>query len=388
MFDNSKIRKRGNKMKNIAMKNIALFVGIVLFSSGVYAEAREMGCVRQIAEGYATDCAVGCDGTVKCWHIVYGNDGFVGLDEAIDIEGLGGVVQVSVGSYLVCALTETSQVYCWSYSKSENFVDESRLHDSCSEGYRNDNEDAPAIRMSLDSRPVRVPELDGTIQLSATYGSQCALSASGKVRCWGNIAGRDGDFFFPRLIPELGGARKIAAGFGAVCAILDEAGVRCWTFSGGDENIADHHPMAVDVLDRASDLNVSHAFFHAVRPDGTVARWGMRSLYALRSESVPSWLGYYNVGEDPIVVSIPGVSDALTLTGGMNPAACAMRRDGASCWGWLLNRDAPDGTWKEEMEPNENSFSWFHLGVQCAYAIRSKDSAGYVSCDERGWRKI
>jgi alpha-tubulin suppressor-like RCC1 family protein len=138
--------------------------------------------VTQLAAGERHTCALTASGAVRCWGL--GSDGVLGYANKLSVHNaaaagivnLGGIaVQITAGQRHNCALGVDGSVRCWGEGRSGAL------------GYGNtedvgDNE-VPAIAGVVAlSEPVS--------QLAAGDGFTCALLASGAVQCWGS--GDDG----------------------------------------------------------------------------------------------------------------------------------------------------------------------------------------------------
>jgi alpha-tubulin suppressor-like RCC1 family protein len=88
-------------------------------------------------------------------------------------------------------------------------------------------------------QPVHVSGLNsGMKTVKAGYSSTCALSASGKVKCWGyNAYGQLGDNTTTnRLTPvgvyNLDKANTLTVGYYHACVVTAKKAVKCWGYNG------------------------------------------------------------------------------------------------------------------------------------------------------------
>ena len=152
--------------------------------------------------------------------------GFV--DVGADVE------QLAVGNYHTCVLLADRSVKCWGYN----------VDGQLGLGHRNnigDNELPSTLSPLSLGESIR--------QVAAGNNFTCALTESGKVKCWGdNIHGQLGlshtndigddasetSSTFTAI--NLGSrAMKISLGDSYACALLKEGRVRCWGYNGSGQ---------------------------------------------------------------------------------------------------------------------------------------------------------
>jgi alpha-tubulin suppressor-like RCC1 family protein len=201
-------------------------VDVTGLSSGVLA----------VSAGGASTCALTDGGGVKCW----GDNEFGELGDhstadhhlPIDVPGLSGdIVVVSTGDAHACAVTSGGGVKCWGMSSS---VDEST---------------AAVPVKSLSSR---------IIALSAGVTLTAALTSTGGVKCWGdNTGGALGDGSAqPSAVPVdvvglSSGVVAVSAGFHHACALSAAGRVKCWGYNKYGElgdGTTTHSTVPVDVV--------------------------------------------------------------------------------------------------------------------------------------------
>ena len=141
----------------------------------------------QIATSGFHHCVLTKAGNVKCWGGGDGGqlgDGKSGLGhvsstpvyvvaDANSSSPLANIVQIANGGRHTCALTTAGNVKCWGWGESGelgNLTSEKR------------HSNVPLVVNDKDGKP-----LGSVVQISAAmYGYySCALSATGKVMCWG-----------------------------------------------------------------------------------------------------------------------------------------------------------------------------------------------------------
>jgi len=191
--------------------------------------------IRALALGFDHTCALGGDGSVRCWgdnlfgQLGRGDPAAGGpLELATDVAPveLGGRAKALwAGTMTTCALREDDQLLCW----GENFFGEL--------GY-------PGIPIiGDDERPIDVGPVDagpGLVELGLGQGRTCARYRGGEVRCWGDNTfgelGYGNALPLPvgeppaNLAPLPLGARASVLGVGSrhACAVTPDGTVRCW----------------------------------------------------------------------------------------------------------------------------------------------------------------
>jgi hypothetical protein len=192
--------------------------------------------VRAIAAASVHSCALTGSGGVKCWGRGYGLT-------PVDVPGLtSGAVELSPN----CAVTAGHGVKCWSGGAG--------LHAS------------------------DVPGLERGVATVATGGDHsCALTAKGRVLCWGiNDHGQLGDGTkrdraAPVNVVGLErGVVGIGVGFSSSCAVTLAGGIRCWGSNSAGElgdgtNPDRHQPVAVVGNGLSASLAITSGLVHVVR---------------------------------------------------------------------------------------------------------------------------
>jgi alpha-tubulin suppressor-like RCC1 family protein len=194
------------------------------------------GTAIAIEAGGAHTCAVLTGGTVRCWGqgffgaLGYANTNSIGDNEhpsSVGTVSVGGtVIAMELGDVHTCAVLSGGTTRCWGQGGS-------RL----GYGHTNvigDNEHPSAAG--------NVPT--GIVAEAVALGGEhsCALSTSGKVRCWGSVV--SGGLGYASTAPvdradlagdiKVGGSvAQLVAGYGTICARLDSGAVRCWGNDSG-----------------------------------------------------------------------------------------------------------------------------------------------------------
>ena len=183
--------------------------------------------VVQIAMDRGTTCVLFDGGAVRCWGEVLGS---IDPDHAAvkrsDID-VGAKVKRLDGATLMCAITAANGARCWGAA---------RVTDEQVGVQPNTGEDLAVL---ADVGDLPLPGPVEQIALSGDHG--CALLAGGEVRCWGDrrlgILGVPPGAFVgvaDAVAVELGGpASAIAVGAFHSCAITAAGRVRCWGMAAG-----------------------------------------------------------------------------------------------------------------------------------------------------------
>jgi alpha-tubulin suppressor-like RCC1 family protein len=196
-----------------------------------------------ISVGYKHACAVLSGGTVGCWgHNLYGQLGnnstipasVPAVVSSASGEPLSGMVGVSAGIFVTCAVAATGGASCWGLNNFESPGDHYR-------GLLGNNDGSTEFSMV----PVTVvaddtgAALEGVRQIGVGQVSTCARMRDGSLRCWGDGAARDlsTDKLTFSAVPvpvfsdsgvPLTGASRVSDGAGFTCALLQPGAVVCW----------------------------------------------------------------------------------------------------------------------------------------------------------------
>lgn len=181
--------------------------------------------VTQIAVGSMHTCALLRDGQVMCWGE---NGGQLGDGTALPrttpvrVRGLPPVVEVAASDYQTCARTVQGKVWCWGaiwwfvpdmpmngVSARPREIAATRdvrqlalgMARICTRVGEAGHVECWGIggflgndSLSDERTPLRLPALDGTVQVAAAWNNTCVLDAAGTVSCWGeNDFGQVGD---------------------------------------------------------------------------------------------------------------------------------------------------------------------------------------------------
>lgn len=270
------------------------------------------------------NCAFIKDGAIKCWGQA---SGFPPTPLSTFVSGLpSNIVDIELNINSACVQTASGDAKCW----GGNFF--SQLGD----GTRTDR-----------STPVDVQGSSGNTSkiaggVNPTSASGCMLAKEGSVKCWGmNNSGQVGDGTTTRRDAPVGvtglasGVKDIVAGFGSNCAVTDTGNVKCWGASFFDTAVPQWTPVSIAAL--ANVTKISGGFpsetYCALTSGGGVKCFGSDFMGALGdggSSTNDSFLAAVDV-----VGLGSGVVDISTARSGASAMhSCAVTNAGdVKCWG-------------------------------------------------------
>jgi alpha-tubulin suppressor-like RCC1 family protein len=307
-----------------------------------------------ITAGHAHTCALLTTGDVRCW-----GDGFQGQlghdsrlnigdgapgDPSIEVAGnvplAGRATAITAGDSYTCALMATGAVRCWGYGASGQLG---------YDGTTNVGDGDPA-GVPIEALP-DVPLSAKVTAISAGTHHTCALTTTGRVRCWGDggfgqlgygSKANIGDGGGVRMqdladVPLGGTAVAISAGGNHTCALLTTGHVRCWGQGVGGElghgntsNIGDGVGPSIkdagDVPLGAKAVAISAGTEHtcALLTTGHLRCWGNGLLGRLGHDNATnvgdgfSGVTVKQAGDVPVGASVE-VRAATTLTARATP---------------------------------------------------------------------
>lgn len=238
--------------------------------------------VTQIAVGEDSTCAVLATGKVKCWgHDEYGKlgndstkspgDGQPDVRAAVDVVGLDGVKQVTVGTSHACALTNADKVFCWG-------------SDTFGQLGLGDTSTGNSVKT-----PVEVTAL-GTEVASIHAGARntCARLKDGTAKCWGTTEWGSvgngkieiiGSEKSPVPVLDLTSVTALSSPDSFVCAVTGGL-VKCWgessalgTAAGSSYRTYKPADPVVGLRD-VVEVGVGTGYACARKSDGAVMCWG------------------------------------------------------------------------------------------------------------------
>jgi alpha-tubulin suppressor-like RCC1 family protein len=263
---------------------------------------------------------------VKCWG--YNNSGQLGDGSSgsgansttpVDVAGLtSGVVQISMGGFHACAVTETGGVKCW----GSNAI--GQLGDGTS---------------TSSSTPVDVAGLtSGAAEVVASDAHTCALMEAGGVKCWGwNGFGQLGDGTLtssstPVDVSGLSSGVTTLAGSGShTCVVVTGGAMECWGRNDrgqiGD-GTATNRSVPVEVVGLDSGVaTIGAGLYHTcvVDDEGAAKCWGRNDR---------GQIGDGTTTDRSVPVEVFGLGSSITSAGAGSYHTCAVTAvGGAKCWG-------------------------------------------------------
>ncbi|MGD0167928.1 MAG: RCC1 repeat-containing protein [Gaiellaceae bacterium] len=297
----------------------------------------------QISGGLSHVCARLATGAIKCWG--YNSSGQLGNGATrngrvpVLVKGISTAVQVSAGGTHTCALLSSGKVRCW----GDN--DNGQLGIGKLKPFHSD---VPLA--------VKLPAV--AVFIAAGGSNTCALLRTGVGYCWGsNDSGELGvgktfwsltQSYRPLLVKRLTKASALSLGDEDACAVLRSGAVKCW--GAGDSGQLGNGmtglsatPVVAKGVKNAVAVDAEGAFTCAVLNDGTVSCWG---------RNLGGQLGISPKVEVRLTPApVPGVTDAIAVTGGVDHA-CALISDGTiSCWGANKSGELGNGTKVSSIKP-------------------------------------
>jgi len=300
--------------------------------------------IGTLASGSYSTCAIEKAGTVVCW----GEEHETTDDEKIArtvtrrIEGVLDAVEVAAPGAFGVARTRSGNVMWWFDGPArmiEDIAGATQIatpqlgHHGCAivgngevrcfgEPYR-------GLLGVKGTKPkwgsVKVPELDGIVELALGLWHSCARTRNGEVSCWS--VETDG----PTRIVVSGSARNIVAGIEQTCAIVDspsaQGRVECWTFDYHGKALVQRVPSLEDVVEIA--VGDHHAC--ARSEDGSVRCWG---------KNVGGETGGSTYGEVHTPLLIADLGGAIAIRASETTTCAILRDRSVKCWGALTSSAA------------------------------------------------
>jgi alpha-tubulin suppressor-like RCC1 family protein len=369
--------------------------------------------VRAIGTGWLHSCAVTAGGGTKCWGFNYygqlGDGTMTDRNTPIDVVELSsGVITISLGGSLTCALMASEKLKCWGSNEhgelGDNFssprnlpVDVVGLYSNITKitaGYSHtcsltvtgeamcwgENTWGQLGDNSIIQRstPVEVIGLGyGVIAITAGRYHTCALTASWGAKCWGwNISGQLGDGTWmqrntPVDVVGLGsGVAAISAGGLHTCALTSSAGVKCWGQNNSGQlgdGTYNWRTTPVGVVGLSSGVSaVTAGYYHtcALTATGGVKCWG---------ENQYGQLGDGTLIQSNVPVDVLGLSSGvISITAGERHTCALTTNSVVKCWGANDSGQLGDGTWSQSNIAVDV--------IDMASGVTSITASGYHTC--------
>ncbi len=295
--------------------------------------------VQAVSAGEVRTCAVLVGGSVRCWGRRHIDHVTVTTPELI--LGLGNVVHIETSAVASCALLSDKSVRCWGENRYGWIGDSTTTN-------------------RPEPQPVR--DLADQVQAIATgENHSCALLQDGLLRCWGaNWRGQLGDGSRThRSVPttvlgERRGVIATATGYNHTCALTAEGRVFCWgsNYNGqlGDGTTQDRlKPVEVSGLGLGVQA-ISASYLHtcAITAIGALYCWGWNGS---------GQLGDGTTTQRVIPTPVEGLNSFVTAVSAGGSHTCAIRYSGLDvyCWGSNFYGQLGNGTTSNAATPQRVS---------------------------------
>ncbi|MDF9408171.1 MAG: Internalin-A precursor [Pelotomaculum sp. PtaB.Bin013] len=240
----------------------------------------------------------------------------------VQVQGLTGMVLVTVGDFFSLALKNDGTVWAWGKNESGQLGD----------GTTTDR-----------YNPVQVPGLSDVVSVVAGGVHSLALKKDGTVWAWGyNSSGQLGsgatmDSYTPQQVQFLTDVAAIAAGSGHSLAVKSDGTVWAWGENDfgqlGDGTKAHRYtPVQVEGLTGITSVVARREYSLARKSDGTIWAWGQNYL---------GQLGDGTKTDRCVPVQVLGLSGVVSVSAGA-AHVLALKGDG-TVWAWGLNKNGQVG---------------------------------------------
>ena len=318
---------------------------VTLAQNVLSATGDKLDGVQTIASGSQHSCALLLDGNVKCWG--EGSLGQLGdansQDSGLPVDVFtSNIQQLAIGGEHSCALTHNRYVQCW--------------------GSNSNGQIGQASQVANVTYPYTVSGLTNergepdTIAISAGERHNCALSAMGTVRCWGNGSwGKLGDgnsqahnVYSPTPVKGLQyRVTQIAAGYSHTCALMVDGNVKCWG-GGANGKLGNGSTASVDIAEAQGDVLGING--NAIQI--TVGRNHSCALvdHGNQSQSVQCWGVGYALGDGDTsrtdkaaATNVNWADDVVAIDAGYYHSCMVIREGSTLCWGFNGNGQLGNG---------------------------------------------
>lgn len=197
--------------------------GIQLFSDGIEQAILSPELVEgvedaiMLGQGGTHNCALLAGGAISCWGANFGGQLGDGTQieriNAIEVENISGVVDVSLTSGTTCVLTYDGSVRCWGYNYN------GELGNGTTE-----NASTPSYMTSLFP----------AIKVAGGGNHMCSLTITRTVKCWGSNYEYQSGFaslqnvLEPRTVEGLYNIKDLIVGGSKSCVIKSDGTLWCW----------------------------------------------------------------------------------------------------------------------------------------------------------------
>ncbi|MFS8496423.1 MAG: S-layer homology domain-containing protein [Actinomycetes bacterium] len=223
-------------------------------------------------------------------------------------------IDVSVGHFHACAVSEEGRVYCWGSNRDGQLG---------------------VPETSSSSVPVLVPGLTNVISVSAGGSHTCATTESGQAYCWGQGAngrlgtGSNESTSTPKRVVGLTNVVAVEAGENSTCALRDNGRVYCWGFGengrlGHGSNASSNTPVQVTGITDAVTLSVGYS--HACITDEFEEAWCWGDTGRFGNGTAGT-----GVSSRPVKVDLASVFKAEA---GTRHTCALVLEGGLRCWGY------------------------------------------------------
>jgi hypothetical protein len=272
----------------------------------------------QIAASLSHACAVMSDGLLQCW----GQNGFGELGNGtttasptagVIVRGLTDVVEVDVTLGATCARTRAGRIYCWGRPSSLVLGSE-RANDA--------------------RTPVRVPGIEGALDLDVAATRAAAVLPDGTVVGWGR--NEFGGFGWPDWVASAAQPMGVAIVPGAANVAVSNAGVAIRTATGELTNVGLTPVCNVPARGVEAVTASAHGCYQgpsAMSP-APVPRPGARTLVA---QGRATWSigadGTVACAGECVLAAIPPTLGAVDEVAPGETYHCARAGTRVTCWG-------------------------------------------------------
>ncbi len=291
-----------------------------------------------LSSGGAHTCAITSIGNVKCWGAntkgQLGNNSTTDSATPVLVQGLANdIIQVSSGADFSCALLASGQIKCWGANDLGQLGNNSTVQSSV------------PVDVTGFSEPVK--------QISVGFNGRhaCALTQSGKIRCWGNnFYSQLGKVTLTApyqsnvpvdLITPIDNVVQISSGVSHTCALQNTGSVLCWGGNyagqlGISYNVS--YPNSVEVPGlKYNAIQISSGAYHtcAVTRAHHVKCWGDNTSGQLGNGSQTNTSAPF-LGPTDVLDNGGGLLSAEQISAGFY-STCSINQNGGNnkilCWG-------------------------------------------------------